>query len=374
MPVDYSFSEKQEMMRAAARELFYRECPPGLVRKVEAGEVRFPISLWKKLADLGWLGLMIPEEYGGSGATLLDLLVILEEAGRVLLPVPLIPNTAGALAVVLGGSRELKGKILPQLVCGEVIITVALTGPRVAAEADVVALWDTNSCCCRVRGTKVFVPDAMAARYIVFTAQSCAGSDGVSLLVVDLNATGVTCSPLKAISGAKLYQVTFDDVYVPAGNALGGVDGGVPLAEKITRFGAVAECAWMLGAARRIFEMAVEYVKVRKQYGRPIAAFQSVQHQCADMAVDLRAAEYLTHQAGWKLDKYPESVMEVSVAKAWVNEACRRVAAKACYLHGAVGYSEEHDVQLYLRRIIGAVSSFGDTSSHLRVVAQELLG
>jgi len=370
--VDYSFSEKQEMMRASARDFLARECPLRLVRQAETGDKGFPIALWKKLADLGWPGLLIPEEYGGSGGTLLDLVVILEETGRVLLPVPLITTVAGALGVLWGGSDDLRRMILPRIAGGQIVVTLAVEEPEAAGGVRFQVARDGGSL--HIAGTKVFVPDALMAQYIVCTAETGGGPDEISMLLVEADVPGVTRRLLKTISGTRLYEVAFDNVRVPGNGLLGRFSEGKELADRVLRHAAVAECAWMVGAARRAFEMAVEYVKTREQYGRPIATFQTVQHQCADMAVDLRAAEYVTYQAGWKLSKYPDSAWEASVAKAWVNDACRRVVSHACYLHGALGYSEEYDVQLYLRSIAGAVPAFGDTSHHLEVVARELIG
>lgn len=369
--MDYSFSEKQEMMRTSARNFLIRECPLKLVRQAEFSDGSFLVVLWKKLAGLGWPGLLIPEEYGGSGGALLDFVVILEEAGRVLLPVPLIPTVAGALGVLWGGSEGLKRKILPQIVSGQIIVTLPVVEPETVGGARFRVARDGDNF--SITGVKVFVPDAPMAQYIVCMAETGSGPEDVTILVVETDVPGVTRRPLKTISGSRLYEVTFDDVRVPDNGLLGRFNGGRALAGRVLRHAAVAECAWMVGAARRAFEMAVEYVKTRSQYGRPLATFQTVQHQCADMYVDLRAAEYLTHQAGWKLGKDPDAAWEVSVAKAWVNNACRRIVSRACYLHGALGYSEEYDVQLYLRYVAGAVPAFGDTSYHLEAVARELI-
>ncbi len=361
------------MIRASARDFLARECPLKMVRQVETGRDSLPASLWKKLANLGWPGLLIPEEYGGSGGTLLDMVVVLEEAGRVLLPGPLIQTVVGGVAILWGGSEDLKRRLLPQIAGGESIVTLAVVETEAGGGAYFRVVRDGNDF--RVTGSKIFVPDAAAAQYIVCTFKTGDGADDVNLLLIETGTPGMTLKPLKAISGARLYEVAFNDVRVPAESMLGKrEDSRGSGVGRVLRYAVVAQCAWMVGAAGRVFEMAVEYVKTRLQYGRPIAAFQSVQHQCADMAVDLWAAEYVTHYAGWKLGKYPDSSWEVSVARAWVNDACLRVASRACYLHGALGYSEEYDAQLYLRRIAGVASAFSGTRHHLEMVARGLLG
>lgn len=170
----------------------------------------------------------------------------------------------------------------------------------------------------------------------------------------------------------KQCEVTFDKVRVPRVNILGKLDEGWGVAQENLRSGAVAECALMLGAAQRLFEMTLDYVKERVQFDSPIGRFQVVQHQCVDMAIDVEAARHMTHQAAWRLSQNLPCTMEVSMAKALVSEACNRICGQGCHLHGALGFSELHDTQLYFRRVKAATLAFGDAVFHQQIVAQQL--
>ena len=369
--MDFGLSEEQEMLRATARDFLERECPPSLVREMEEDEKGYSPELWRKMAELGWLGLVFPEGYGGSGGDFLDLTVLLEEMGRSLVPGPFVPTVVlCGLPILAAGTEEQKHDFLPRIAKGEAILTIALTEPSAGYTAEGIetrATLDNGDYI--ISGTKLFVPDAHIAQYLICVVRT---GDGITLLLADAGSPGIKCTLLKTIASDRQCEVILDKVRVPQKNLLGKQDDGWGLVEETIRRAAVAECALMVGGAQRALEMTVDYAKERVQYGRPIGSFQVVQHKCADMAIDVEGARYITYQAAWKLARGLPCAREVSMAKAWVSEACGRTCAQACHLHGAIGYTKEYDVQLYLRRVKAAGLSFGDTTFHQEIVAQQL--
>ena len=369
--MDFGLSEEQEMLRSMARDFLTRECPVSLVREIEADERGYSPELWRKMAELGWLGLVFPEEYGGSGGSFLDVTILLEEMGRSLAPVPFVPAVVlCGLPILTAGTQEQKREFLPKIATGEAILTMALTEPSASYTAEGI---ETRATTRRgdyiIRGTKLFVPYAHVARYLLCVVRT---GPGITLLLVDGESPGIKCTLLNTIASDRQSEVIFDGVRVPQRNTLGKRDGGWGVVEATLRQAAVAECALMLGGAQRALEMTVDYVKERVQYGRPIGSFQVVQHKCVDMAIDVEGARYITYQAAWKLSQGLPCIREVSMAKAWVGDACSRTCAEACHLHGAIGYTQEHDVQLYLRRVKAADLTFGDAAFHHEIVAQQL--
>jgi alkylation response protein AidB-like acyl-CoA dehydrogenase len=368
--VDFGLKEEQEMLKTTARDFLEKECPISLVRDMEEDEKGYSPELWRKMAELGWLGLVFPEEYGGGGGDFLDLTVLLEEMGRSLVPGPFVPTVVlCGLPILAAGTEEQKHDFLPRIAGGEAILTMALTEPSACYSAQGIearALPDNSDYI--INGTKLFVPDAHIARHLLCVVRT---GDGITLLLTDAGSPGIRCTLLKTLASDRQCEVIFDKVRVSQKNTLGKRGEGWGLVEETLRQAAVAECALMLGGARRVLEMTVDYVKERVQYDRPIGSFQVIQHKCADMAIDVEAARYITYQAAWKLSQGLPCAREVSMAKAWVGEAANRTCLQACHLHGAIGYTQDHDVQLYLRRIKAAGLTFGDTIFHHEIVAQQ---
>ena len=369
--VDFGLNEEQEMLKKTARSFLEKECPVSLVRDMEEDEKGYSPELWRKMAELGWLGLVFPEQYGGGGGNFLDLTVLLEEMGRSLVPGPFVPTVVlGGLPILAAGTEEQKQDFLPGIVRGEAILTMALTEPSASYSSqgiEVGAIADNGDYI--INGTKLFVPDAHIARHLLSVVRT---GDGITLLLADARSPGIRCTLLKTLASDRQCEVIFDKVRVPQQNALGRRGDGWGLVEATLRQAAVAECALMLGGAQRALEMTVDYVKERVQYDRPIGSFQVIQHQCVDMAIDVEGARYITYQAAWRLSQGLPCAREVSMAKAWVGEAANRTCLQACHLHGAIGYTRDHDVQLYLRRVKAAGLTFGDTMFHHEIVAQHL--
>ncbi len=374
--MDVTFNEQERMLQDRARELFQREVSLDLVRAMEEDRQGYPVELWRKMAELGWLGIAFPERYGGAGLGLLELAIVAEQMGRVLAPAPYIPTIAMAgLTVLDGGTEEQRRAVLPRMARGELIATMAYLEPdRPNIGWERQELWvtaKTTGTGYVLDGAKHFVPYAHVADLILTVAKDLYTDQPVYLLA-DRRSPGVEVQHLSTTAGDHHCHVTFRGTPVPESMRIGGRDAGWGLLERAVQRGAVATCAYLAGAAQRALEFTVEYAKNRVQFGRPIATFQAVRHRCADMAVEADGARFITYEAAWLLSQGLPAELEVSVAKAAVSESVREVMAHGHQVHGAIGFSEEHAMPLYSRRAKMGEALFGSASLHRERVAQRL--
>ena len=375
--MDLGFSEEQEMLRTTARDFLTNECPSELVKQLAADEKGYSPEMWKKMAELGWMGLTFPEEYDGMGMTFLDLVVLLEEAGRACLPGPYFSTVVLAgYTIMEAASEEQKKELLTKIANGDLIVTLAVTEPSARYEPDAITVKASpDKGDYVINGTKLFVPDANIADYIICVARTKDGAspeDGLTLFLIDAKSPGITTTLLKTIAGDKQCEVTFKDVRVPKENIIGELDKGWPVVEKVLEKATVGLCAQMVGGAQKALDMSVDYAKERVQFGRPIGSFQAIQHYCANMVTDVDGSKYITYEAAWKVSEGLPATMEVSMAKAWVSEAYRRVTLLGHQIHGAIGFCEDHDMPLYFKRAKGSEPTFGDPDFHREMVAKQL--
>jgi alkylation response protein AidB-like acyl-CoA dehydrogenase len=376
--MDLGFSEEQEMLRKTARDFLETECPSTLVKEMAEDEQGYTSGLWGKMAELGWMGLALPEEYDGMGMSFLDLAVLLEEMGRACLPGPFFSTVVlGGLTILEAGNEEQKKELLPKIAAGEAILTMALTEPSASyepASITVKAVPDKDDYV--ISGTKLFVENAHIADYLICVTRTRDGAgkdeDGITLFLVDGKSPGIATTLLKTIAGDKQCEVTFDNVRVPQKNMLGERDKGWPVVAKILQKATVAKCAEMIGGAQATLDMSVAYAKERIQFGRPIGSFQAIQHHCANMVTDVDGSRFITYQAAWMVSEGLPAVMEVSMAKAWVSEAYRRVTQLGHQIHGGIGFCMDHDMPLYFKRAKAAEPTFGSADWHREIVAREL--
>ncbi len=335
-------------------------------------------ELWMKMAELGWMGLIIPEEYDGVGGDLLDLVVMFEEMGRVCLPGPFFSTVAlGAMGVLEAAGHELKRELLPAIARGELKLTMAYEEPGFtrydpyAVGMKAVSRGDYYI----LSGTKLFVQDAHVVDRIICVARISgeAGSkEGLSLFLVNPKTDGVKMNPLKTIGGDKQFEVIFEDVLVQRREVIGDPERGSDYLDCILRKAAICKCAEMLGGAQRVLEMASAYSREREQFGKPIGSFQAVQHHCANMLIDIEGSRYLTYKVAWMLSKGMPSIMEAAACKAWVSEAFKRVVGLGHQVQGATAYMIEHDMPLYSRRASVSGTILGDGRYHRSVVAGQI--
>jgi alkylation response protein AidB-like acyl-CoA dehydrogenase len=375
--MDISLSEAQELLQGSARDFLQKECPIRLVRAMEADDRGYDPSLWKQMGDLGWIGLVLPEEYGGSGGTMMDLVVLLEEFGRALVPGPFVPTVVQVgLPILWAGTEQQKRGYLPRLAQGELIGTMAWYEPSATSQpSGIDATASQQGEDYVLNGTKLCVPFAHAADYLLTVAHTGTGAtpaDGISLFLVDAKSPGVAITKLRTIADDHQCEVVLTDVRVPRSQVLGEPGKGWAIINQVLQYGAVAKCAEMVGIAQQAFEISLNYAKTRVQFGRPIGSFQAIKHKLANMVIDVDGSRYVTYRAAWLLGEGLPAGHESAVAKAWTNEACRRVVKDSQQVHGGIGYTKEYDLQLYTRRAKAAEIAFDDADTHREAVATSL--
>jgi len=373
--MDLGLTEEQELLKNSARDFLEKEVPEAYVRQMEEDETGYSPEVWKKMADLGWQGLIIPEDQGGAGFGFLDLIVLLEEMGRALVPGPFIPTMVAATAIMEGGSDQQKSEYLPRIASGDTIATLALTEPSARFDAEGVELKaEKSGDGYTLSGTKLFVPDAHVADLLVVAARTGGqGEQGVSLFLVDAKSQGISTQVLKTIAADKQCEVKFENVKVPAANLLGGEGQGWDVLKRVIQRATCMEAAYLVGLAQMDFEISVNYAKERVQFGRPIGSFQAIQHKAADMVTDVDGARFIMYRAAWSVaEGEPDAEMQVSMAKAWVSDATRRVVAHGQQIHGGIGFTKDYKIQLYFRRQKRGELMWGDGDFHRERVAEML--
>ncbi len=375
--MNLDFSEDQRILRKAAKDFFVRECPQLLIRSMREHETGHDAILWGKMADLGWLGVIVPEEYGGTGGTFLDLAVILEAMGEVCLPGPFFSTAVlGANAILLAGTEEQKKILLPQIAEGRLLLALALNDPGNWAGVE------NNNTLAKIDGSgyilegiKHFVENAQVADKIICAAQvtdTSGRQEGMTLFVVDGDSPGIEIRPFRTLAYERHCQVVFQDLHLDEKAMLGAAGKAGPALETLLQRAAVAKCAEMLGAAQVSLDLTLAYAKERVQFGRPIGSFQAVQHHLANMAVDVDSMRDLTYQAAWRISEGLPAGTEAAMAKAFCSEAAARVTRFSHQVHGAIAFCDEHNLHFYYRKVKAAGLTFGDSEYHLEKVARSL--
>jgi alkylation response protein AidB-like acyl-CoA dehydrogenase len=363
--MDFTPSHDQQLLVATARGFLTTQCPPELVQRLALDERGFDEALWRRMAELGWPGLLIPGEHGGSDGSLLDVILLVEEMGRAGLPGPFVASAVVATSVLrAAGSTEQQQRLLPGLAAGARIATLALVEEGGSYDPRTV----TMACAPpgRLSGTKLFVTDAHVATDLVVALR------GGDLLLLEADRRDIARLPLDTLSGEKSFEVTFDGVEVRAADRLGADGRGAAALASALTAGALARTAEMVGAAQRILDLAVEHARTRVQGGRPIGGHQAIQHACADLVRDVDTSRGLLYLAAWKVSEGMPADADVATAKAYASEACLTVARRGHQIFGAIGYCEEHPLHLLHKRMQAASVDFGDAGLHLETVAQAI--
>ena len=354
--MQFGLNESQEFLRDSARKFFVGECPVSEVRRLMETDTAFDANLWAKLANQGYTGIIFPEEFGGVGLGIVELVLLMEEAGRALLPGPFFSTVvmAGSLLDSLA-TRDQKMKYLAPICRGEARATVGFFEPEGSWDLDDVRLTAANG---KVTGEKLFVPDAAVANWIIVVAQN-------GVFIVDSKVPGVLIMPMLGMDlTRKLYSVSFDNV--PAEKL-----GETPALLRPRGIATVALSAEMVGGMQRTLDLTVEYAKTRKQFGKPIGMFQAVQHQCADMYLETESARSAVYYAAWALQHHaPDAAAVVSIAKLYASDASRTVGNRGIQVHGGMGFTWENDLHLYYRRAKASETVFGDATFHRERLAR----
>ncbi|MFP5449494.1 MAG: acyl-CoA dehydrogenase [Caulobacterales bacterium 32-67-6] len=364
-------NEEQTMLRDAAKSWVQEKSPVTAFRKMrDSGvELGYDANAWNEMAEMGWAGVIIPEEYGGSDFGYLSMGLILEETGRTLTASPLLASgLAAASALVLGGSDAQKSEWLPKIAGGEVVGALAVDEGAHHAPEKVALKAEKSGSGYKLSGSKSFVLEGMAAGLLIVSARTSGkpgDTDGITLFLVAGDAKGVSRKRLHLADSRGAANITFDGVEVGADAVLGEVDKGYALLEKTLDRARAGLCAEMLGSAVQAFEVTLDYLKVRVQFGQVIGSFQALQHRAAKMFTDLELARSAVEAALQAIDADTPDVPElVSLAKAKMGDVFHLVSNEMVQMHGGIGMTDAHDAGFYMKRARAAEAAFGNQAYH----------
>ena len=370
--MNFGFTEEQELLRSEVRKFLDENAPMESVREWAEGDAGFSPGLWKQLAELGWLGLAIPEEHGGAGLDFVTLIVLLEETGRSLFPSPLVSTVLAAKAIERAGSEEQQARWLPDLAEGSRVGTLAVLEESDSLAPSGIALeGKADGDNVRLSGTKRYVADAGCADLFVVAFRSGHGAEEISLAVVEKDRPGVVAEDHPGMDLTKRTGVLeLRDVEITPAEVLGPIGGGWDSLAWLQDVGATLVTAEMVGASEGALSLVTDFAREREQFDSPIGRYQGVKHPLAEMYVDIESFKSLVYFAAWALDEEQDgAALAVSRAKAFASDAFARIGIDGVQLHGGVGYTWEYDIQLYLKRSKWARPAFGDADYHYARIA-----
>src|SRR4051812_12111688 len=370
MAIDVKFTPDQEALRDSIRSYFARRCPTSVVRDLEASDAGYDRAMWREMADLGWLGMTVPEVDGGGGGEFPSLIPLYEEMGRAVVPSPHLDTTVATDVLLALGSDAQKGALLPEIVSGKCVLSLALTEADGEIGRDSVALEATpNGDGWVLDGIKLLVAYAASANLLLCSARA---AEGVTLFLVDPKTAGVSLTPIPNISGIPLSAVEFTQVAV-SGDAIVGQPGrGWPALSDAISKGAVLQAATIVGAAASVLEMTNQYAKDRSQFGNPIGRYQAVQYMVSDILIDMHRADLLTRQAAFRIDVGKPFAREAAIAATFAKQASAHLHRQAHEVHAGVAFMMEHDLQLFSRRAKHWENALGDARYHEARLAEAI--
>lgn len=375
--MDLDFTPEHEMLRDMARGVCEQYSPLESVRALENDEKGYADELWKQLGELGLIGLLIPEAFGGQGQSLLEAAILYEELGRVLAPSPhFVSAVLSAGALVRAGSDAQKSTWLPRIAAGEAILTPAWLEPRngygpegVQMKAEVVGSGF------RLTGTKQHVAFAKGAAGWIVLARTGSGVNDIDLFLVDPEAPGISVSQRTNLGSETIFRVDFEGVEVAESDRLGASGTGWATWDRVMHDGIVLAAAQAAGGASRALELTVEYAKTREQFGKALGSFQSISHYLADSATAIEGGTTLVYEAAWARSRGEENADRLApLAKLFMCQAYRDTTAMCQQVWGGVGFTIEYDIQLFFRRAKQLQISWWDEKQLEELIASRALG
>jgi alkylation response protein AidB-like acyl-CoA dehydrogenase len=374
--MNLALTDDQQFFQETTRKFLEQEAPLTVVRALADTADGFDRGWWARGAELGWTSFLVPESDGGgslSGQGLLDLVIVAEEMGRLVSPGPLSPTNVVADAVAAGGSPEMRARVLPGIVAGEIVAAWCVAGPNGGWDADGVAVTATQA-------GEEFVLDGVAtpveaaaqADELLVTART---GDALTQFLVPAGTSGVQVDPLDSVDLVRRYaSVRFDGVRVPGALVVGDVDGAASAVERQLQVAIVLQCAETVGALDRVVEFTLEYLADRSSFGRPLASYQAIKHRFADMKMWLETAHGATELAAAAVqDADPDAGEIVSAAASYLGDHATEIVQECTQLHGGIGVTWEHDLHLYLRRVTLHRNLLGTPVQHRERIATMLL-
>ncbi|MFO7964525.1 MAG: acyl-CoA dehydrogenase family protein [Desulfobacterales bacterium] len=375
--MDFGFTKDQDLIRKSAREFFEKECPKEKVRELKTDKIGYDSKMWKKLAGLGYMGLVIPEEYHGTEGEYLDLMIFMEEMGRNIVPCPFFTTVCQcAPAIQEFGTKNQKKAILPKIAEKGEVWSYAVNEAAANWEASDIRLFATpDGDGFVLNGTKMFVPYATSAKKLLVVARTRQAEnpeDGVTVFITDANAEGIEIEEIPTAARDMKCEVRFNNVRVGKEDVVGEVDAGWQVVDYVLQYGAVLKAAEMSGGVQEALDIANNYAKERYQFGKQIGSFQSLQHRLVNMLTEVDGLKNLVYEAAWNMNEGTPDRMLNSMVKVKANKAYHRVCYDAVYIHGAIGWTEEMDISLYLLRAKANENDCGGTDFHNDIIAEEL--
>jgi alkylation response protein AidB-like acyl-CoA dehydrogenase len=361
--MDLDFSEEQEMLRGMVRGLLAEHCPVDVVRQLEDDETGYPAELWKQLGEVGVIGMRLPESVGGSGQSLLDTAIVYEELGRSLAPTPHFPSAVlGGGAILAAGSEVQRQEWLPRIASGDAVVAPAWLEPDRGFGPEGVQLRaEPDGDGFRLSGVKRHVPFAAAAIQLLVLARTGSAPDDVDLFLVDPASPGLRSQQQLSMASDAQFRLDFDGVSVPAANRLGPAGSGWATWDRALLEGVVLLAAQAIGGAERALEITVEYAKERKQFDKPLGAFQAISHYLADASTKIDGGRTLVYEAAWAEGAGRSIERLAPMAKLFACQTYRDTTAMCEQVWGGVGFTIEYDIQLYFRRAKQLQLSWWDT-------------
>ncbi len=366
----FTLNEEQQLLKDAAKSFIQEQAPVTRFRKMrDEGKNGWDADLWRQMVEMGWTGVLVPEEYGGSGLGYLGLGVVLEETGRTLAASPLLSTALiGASALMLGGADAQKQTHLPKVVDGSAIFALAVDEGPHHAPHKIALKAEKAGAGFKLNGKKTYVADGHLATTLIVAARTggkAGEAQGITLFLVPADAPGVTRTMLKTVDSRGAADIAFKDVTVGADAVLGGVDAGAGLLDQVLDRARIGLAAEMLGQAGQSFEITNDYLKTRVQFGQPIGAFQALQHRAAKMFTDIELTRSCVIAALDALDENRNDIAELaSVAKARASDTLHTVSNEMVQMHGGIGMTDAHDSGLYLKRARVQEGLYGGAAFH----------
>lgn len=372
--MDLGLSEIQKMLQESSRDYLLENCTMDYIRAMESDQIGISDEIWKNMADMGWLGLMIPEIYGGSGFNFDDMSILLEEMGKVALSGPFFSTSViGAQTLLLSGDESQKKEFLPKIASGNLKFSLAFNEKTGSFEESEVSTTTSikNDEGWTLNGEKYFVNDAVGADYFI-VASASENNEGISLFLVPSKSDGIEIEKMEAIGGDKISKVNFQEIKLLDSQLLGKEGEAWKILSKVFNYGAIGKTSEMSGAAQRVMDMTLNYIKDRKQFDRPIGSFQAVQHHAADMAILTKVSTQFSRKAAWEISNKDNSNINIHRAKSYVSKAFHDICQISHQLHGAIGYTWDYDLQVFTRKMQHQKLAYGDTDFHQKKISNLL--
>jgi alkylation response protein AidB-like acyl-CoA dehydrogenase len=375
--MDFELNAEQKLLQDAVREFLKKEYPREIIQEILETENGYSHKLWKKMAELGWLGIVIPEENGGEGGSFLELIILLEEMGYNICPSPFFSSVVLAgLTILNHASSRQKKELLPLIASGEKIFTLAFLEPDLKMESssmNTTAILDKDSYL--LQGSKLFVPYAHVSDFILCVAKTREDKnpdESISLFLIDTNSSDFDCDLLNTLGLEKYFALRFCNTPIHRENIIGPIHEAWPSIKDVLAKASLCLSARMIGGARAVMDMSLSYAKERKQFNRAIGSFQAIQQYLVDMWINIYATHYLVYRAAWKLEQNLEAEKEIAAAKSKAGEVYRRSTALGHQILGAIGFTKESDMHLYHRSSMSDYLNFGDSDFQKEFIAKKL--